>query len=108
MVLVVLFFVLSFMAIGGTYLNINPYDNLIWIKTIAHFIFLAFTMMIIPFCYKKFSSKANVKNGRRICKWNCLIVLSFYFVIDIFLMSGIYDETFENLGANLVYALMFL
>lgn len=107
MVLVVLFFVLSFMAIGGTYLNINPYDNLIWIKTIAHFIFLAFTMMIIPFCYKKFSPKANVKNGRRICKWNCLIVLSFYFVIDIFLMSGIYDETFQNLGANLVYTLMF-
>ena len=107
MVLVVLFFILSFFAIAGTYLNINPYDNLIWIKAIVHFMFLTFTMMVIPFCYKKFSGKATVKNGRRVCKWNCLIVLSLYFVIDIFLMGGIYDETFQNLGANLVYTLMF-
>lgn len=107
MVLVVLFFVFSFLAVGGTYLNINPYDNLNWIKAIVHFMFLIFTMMIIPFCYKKFSGKATVKNGRRVCKWNCLIVLSLYFVIDIFLMGGIYDETFQNLGANLIYTLMF-
>lgn len=107
MALVILFFVLSFLAIAGTYLNINPYDNLIWIKAIAHFMFLAFTMMIIPFCYKKFSEKATAKSGKSVCKWNCLIVLSAYFVIDIFLMGGIFDETFQNLGSNLFYALMF-
>ena len=61
MVLVVLFFVVSFLTIGGTYLNIDPYDNLICIKTIIHFTFLVFTMTIIPFCYKKFSKNSNIK-----------------------------------------------
>ena len=107
MVLVVLFFILSFMAIGGTYLNINPYDSYVWVKTIIHFVFLIFTMMAIPFCYKKFSKNTDIKKGRNICKWNCVGILSLYFIIDVIILGGIFDETFQNLGANLVYALMF-
>ncbi len=107
MILVVLFFIISFLAIGGTYLNIDPYDNLIWIKTIIHFIFLIFTMTAIPFCYRKFTKNPNIKKGKKICAWNCLIILGLYFIIDVIIMGGIFDETFQNLGSNLVYALMF-
>lgn len=107
MVLVILFFVLSFMAIFGTYLNINPYDSYIWIKAISHFVFLIFTMMIIPFCYKRFRKTENNKKGRKLCLLNVFIILTLYFIIDIFIMGGIFDETFQNLGANIIYALMF-
>lgn len=107
MILVVLFFIISFLAIGGTYLNIDPYDNLIWIKTIIHFMFLIFTMTAIPFCYRKFTKNPNVKKGKKICAWNCLIILGLYFIIDVIIMGGIFDETFQNLGSNSVYALMF-
>ena len=107
--LVVIFFILMFMAIGGTYLNIDPYDSLIWVKTLISFVLLTATMMVFPVCYKVFKS-GNVSNakGKKVCNWNCVAVLGAYMLIDIIVMGGIYDETFENLGANLVYGLMFL
>lgn len=106
---IILSFVLIILATAGTYVNffINEPGALL-ITTIVKFIFMTVIMMAIPIGYRIIESKScSVKSGRRLCKWNILIALAVLMVIDIIRMGGIYDETFEHLGANLVYALLY-
>ena len=90
MALVVIFFILIFMALGGTYLNIDPYDNLLLLRTLIAFVIMTISMMIVPFIYKisKSGEEVNTK-GRKLCNYNFFCVLLLYFILDILLMGGI-------------------
>ncbi len=108
MALVVLFLVLSFATIFGGYAGNNPYDDFIFFKSIIDYIILVASMMAIPFIYKIVKSDDyDIEKGKKICGWNIWIVLIAYFCLDVVLMQGIYDQTIQNFGENLVYALMF-
>lgn len=108
MALVILFFVLAFATIFGGYVGSDPYDDLAFLKSIIDYIILVFSMMVIPFIYKIVKAdNYDEDKGKKICAWNMWIVLLTYFCLDAIAMRGIYDETIQNLGENIVYALMF-
>lgn len=105
----ILFLVLISMAIVGGHLNStpDPYNTMIILSAMAEICLLYFIMTALPFFVRRKSPTIWKIKGKSICKWNILIGLLVLMIIDVIKMGGIYDKVFQNMGENLIYALMF-
>ena len=95
------------MTMAGGYINNNPdVTPIIYIYGLRDFCTIAFVMLAFPVINFRINHYDNEKK-ESILKWNILLTLGFLLVVDIFSMGGIYDETFEKLGARLIYSIIF-
>ena len=100
--------VLVWMSMAGQYLSITElYDDAWWLGLIDMGIITA-VMVIIPLlCRLINKERIEIIKGKKICKKNSFGVILFFAIIDILRFGGIYDEVFENIGRNAVYAIIF-
>ena len=99
---IVFWLFIIYMAAGGNYMNIDdPYisDNVFWLALID-VIIISIVMVAVPFILRLINGKKfDIERGRKICKWNSILL----FVFSVILMSALEIGIVGGLGALIYY-----